>query len=545
MKIPAHQLEPSFSDSIRQLPPELQSSAVALNFEKAPPDLQQQFVETIHDKLKSSCDSTEKKATEELFAQVLARADATVTRQAAEQLDHEYNDLLQQVEPVLLAKLESKRRLQQVIRNSTASNQARPSTKLSVSKPRSKKMSVAPSEIVAAVAQLDKGEGVTNAQVKDHCDLTRPQASKLLTQCVKDKLLESTKRQPGRTTFYWLPKGEPPTRPSKPEPVAAPQPSLDNSNNKGSRYQRGLFSTESDTPGVISNHYKVSMGKQCNPNDSLDSNHKIIDTIKSQTDFSSSNTELASAIRFHISDKRADQISACGTPKPYEADDGTIYPNHDRCKHRLCALCVDKRKLKRFRLDGHLIVDGLEYMFITAVHENIDTITSDSVDSLRKAANAFLDSKAMSWATGGIGSLEFGYEGSKELPWRLHIHLLIPIVEPFTNIRAVKDAMHATWRRHSVDDMHIAVESNNYDIDRRLKYVGKGNDNPDIPADQLEALYLATENRQLINKFGSWLKSPQIKPLTSGGNNPAQVSPTIDEQVIEQVERQLGTGDNE
>ncbi len=41
------------------------------------------------------------------------------------------------------------------------------------------------------------------------------------------------------------------------------------------------------------------------------------------------------------------------------------------------------------------------------------------------------------------------------------------------------------------------------------------------------------------------LDADQIKPLTSEGNTPAQVSPTIDEQVIEQVQRQLGTGDDE
>ncbi len=180
------------------------------------------------------------------------------------------------------------------------------------------------------------------------------------------------------------------------------------------------------------------------------------------------------------------------------------------------------------------------------MHENVGSITKDAVDSLRKAANAFLDSKAMSWATGGIRSLEFGYDASKELPWRLHIHMLIPIVDAFDNIRAVKDAMHEAWRRHSVDDMHIVVESNKYDIDRYLKYVGKGNTNPDIPSDQLEALYLATQNRQLINKFGSWLEiSTQTMPLTSGGNNPAQLTPTTDEQVIEQVERQLETGEDE
>ncbi len=40
-------------------------------------------------------------------------------------------------------------------------------------------------------------------------------------------------------------------------------------------------------------------------------------------------------------------------------------------------------------------------------------------------------------------------------------------------------------------------------------------------------------------------RDSQIKPLTTGGNNPAQPSPTIDEQAIEQVQKQLGTGDDE
>ena len=549
MKIPANKLEPSFSDSIRQLPFELQGLGVAFNFELAAPDLQQQFVETIHDKLKSSCDSTEKKATEELFAQVLARADATVTRQAAEQLDHEYNDLFQRVDPVLLAKLESNRRLQQVIRNSMDSSQALPSTKPLVAKTPSKRLSVKLVEIVQAVAQLDNGEGVTNAQVKDHCSLTRPQAMRLLTQCVDDKLLESTKRHAGRATFYWLPQGEPPPKlPAKPTPEAAPTPSLDNENSKGSRYQRGLFTTDAHTPGVISvisNHYEGNIGKHCKTKDPQKTNLEIIGNIKSQTGFSSLNTELASAIRTHVGDKSADKILACGTPREDTATDGTVYQNHDRCGHRLCALCVDSRKRKRFRDDGHRIAPGLEYMFITAVQADIAEITGDAVNSLRKAAVQFRQCKAMAWATGGVFSLEFGYDASKELRWRMHIHMLIPIAKPFRNVAKAKRRIRSAWPNKADMAVVISITDKPKRIEHRLKYVGKGNKNPDIPADQLEALYLATEGRQLINKFGSWLKPAQIKPLTTGGNNPAQLNQTGGEQATEQVQKQLGTGDDE
>ena len=143
-------------------------------------------------------------------------------------------------------------------------------------------------------------------------------------------------------------------------------------------------------------------------------------------------------------------------------------------------------------------------MFITAVHANVSTITKKDVVGLHKAYRAFMLSKAMGWATGGIRSLEFGYDGQKKLPWRLHIHILIPITVPFSNIRKVKDEMHATWKKNNVDDLNISVKGGKYIHQHRLKYVGKGNDNPDIPAKQLEQLYLATKGRQLVNKFGSW-----------------------------------------
>ena len=144
-------------------------------------------------------------------------------------------------------------------------------------------------------------------------------------------------------------------------------------------------------------------------------------------------------------------------------------------------------------------------MFITAVHANVDIITRGDVEGLYQSYRAFMLSKAMGWATGGIRSLEFGYDGQKELPWRLHIHILIPITVQFSSIRKVKDAMNATWRINNVDDLHSSVDVSEFGPQNRLKYVGKGNDNPEIPAKQLEQLYLATEGRQLVNKFGSWL----------------------------------------
>jgi hypothetical protein len=145
-------------------------------------------------------------------------------------------------------------------------------------------------------------------------------------------------------------------------------------------------------------------------------------------------------------------------------------------------------------------------MFVTAVHENIDEITPQSFQSLKRAVKAFMRSKAMSWAEGGIYSLEFGYHPTKEKRWRMHFHLLTPIPSMITNIRKLKDAMHATWRKSNVDNMHIAISENRYDTEHRLKYLSKGNADPCISSGDLEKLYLATEGRQLINKFGNWLK---------------------------------------
>ena len=40
-------------------------------------------------------------------------------------------------------------------------------------------------------------------------------------------------------------------------------------------------------------------------------------------------------------------------------------------------------------------------------------------------------------------------------------------------------------------------------------------------------------------------RDSQIKPLTTGANNPAQLNQTGGEQATEQVQKQLGTGDDE
>ena len=66
--------------------------------------------------------------------------------------------------------------------------------------------------------------------------------------------------------------------------------------------------------------------------------------------------------------------------------------------------------------------------------------------------------------------------------------------------------MHETWREKSLDDLHISISGNKHDNKRRLKYLSKGNAHASIPSGDLEKLYLATEGRQLVNKFGNWLK---------------------------------------
>ena len=252
-------------------------------------------------------------------------------------------------------------------------------------------------------------------------------------------------------------------------------------------------------PGVIREAYDTSL-----LNKSIHNLHVINSSSSFQP--APSQVNLKKALRSYLMPYRLEEILNCGTPKEYIDANESMRAQESRCKHRLCPLCAEYRKRSRWRKDGHRVNENAQYMFITGVHGNIDEITPQSFQDLKLAVKIFMRSKAMRWVEEGIYSLEFGFDPYKESRWRMHFHLLAPIPTTIKNIRALKDAMHVTWREKSLDDLHISISGNKHDNKRRLKYLSKGNAHASIPSGDLEKLYLATEGRQLVNKFGNWLK---------------------------------------
>lgn len=230
----------------------------------------------------------------------------------------------------------------------------------------------------------------------------------------------------------------------------------------------------------------------------------LLSTPSSVIKSTSKNKVLAEALRPHVSKDRFLSIGICGSRKFFVGSDGVVHRQQHRCQYRLCAYCAASRKRKMLNANRGQLKRNLRHMFLTGIHKDVKTLSVADLGNLRDASNALFRSKSMNWMTGGIRALEVSYEGSKEKKWRLHFHALIPITTPFSNERKVRDSINAFWKNENVGAMHIGLSGIYQTNCTRLRYLGKVNDNKAIPMADLRELYQATNQKQLINKFGSW-----------------------------------------
>jgi len=231
----------------------------------------------------------------------------------------------------------------------------------------------------------------------------------------------------------------------------------------------------------------------------------LLNTPNSRITKSAKNKVLAEALRPHVSQARFKSIEMCGSRKTFTGSDGITHQQEHRCKYRLCPYCAASRKRKMLNGNRGRLDRSLRYMFLTGTHKDLKAITEADIGCLRKAANSLFRSKSMSWVAGGIKAHEVSYDGSRAEKWRLHFHALVPITTSFSNERKVRDSINEYWKSRNAGAMHIGISGDYQTNCTRLRYLGKVNDNKGILKDDLEELYLATDRKQLINRFGSWL----------------------------------------
>jgi len=231
----------------------------------------------------------------------------------------------------------------------------------------------------------------------------------------------------------------------------------------------------------------------------------LLNTPSSRITKSAKNKVLAEALRTYVTQDRFQSIEMCGSRKTFTGSDGQIHRQEHRCNYRLCPYCAASRK--RRMLNGHRerLDRNLRYMFLTGIHKDLKAIAEADIGCLRVAVNSLFRSKSMNWAEGGMKALEVSYDGTRAEKWRLHFHALVPISTPFSNERKVRDSINEYWKTRNAGAMHIGISGVYGTNCTRLRYLGKVNANKGIPKDDLRELYLATDRKQLINRFGSWL----------------------------------------
>ena len=201
----------------KQLPEELRSIGVAFNFDQAKPELQQELVDELHDGMKQSCTSGEKEATEQLISEVLAKASPMVTQHEVKRADQDLEELLTQVDSEVRIKLEGLLRRRNAAIASQTKRLAASAPQQSPGRKRRARVKVTSAEVAQAVASLDTGEGVTNAQVEKALSVSRPKATSLLKAAAQSGLLVSSEPSPGVSTRFSVPK--PKVEGSTPEPT--------------------------------------------------------------------------------------------------------------------------------------------------------------------------------------------------------------------------------------------------------------------------------------------------------------------------------------
>ena len=198
------------------LPEELRSIGVAYNFDHAKPELQQKLVDELHDGMEPSCTTSEKEATEQLISELLAKASPTVTQHELNRADQDLEELLTQVDSDVRIRLEGLLRRRNAAIASQAKRQAESALRKSSGPKRRARSKVTAAEIVQAVAGLDMGDGVTNAQVATKLGVSRPSASNLLKAATQSGNLISTEPKAGVSTMYRVPEQPRPTTTSNP-----------------------------------------------------------------------------------------------------------------------------------------------------------------------------------------------------------------------------------------------------------------------------------------------------------------------------------------
>lgn len=231
----------------------------------------------------------------------------------------------------------------------------------------------------------------------------------------------------------------------------------------------------------------------------------LLNTPGSNIYISKKNSTFANALKDHVPNAIFLSVFQCGSRKTFIGSDGKTHQQEHRCQRRLCPFCASSRKRKMFNSFGHLVDRNLSYMFLTGVHKDVNVLTRNEVESLGRETRNLFRSQAMSWAPGGIRALEFGHNASAAKKWRLHFHALLPIKVPFSNARKAKESIKTYWENRNEGDLESPISGVPQINYRRLKYLGKGNNNQGIPQADLEELYLATNGKHLINRFGSWL----------------------------------------
>lgn len=193
----------------QQLPEGIRSIGVAFNFDRANAGLQQELVNEIHDGLNPSCTSSEKEATEQLILQLLDKASPTVSQHEVERADQDLDELLNQIDSeVRLMVIGALRRRNAAI-TSQSKRQADSALRQSSGPKRRARVKFTSAEVVQAVASLDTGKGITNAQLDRSLGISRPKASSLLKAATESGLLESSEPRAGVSTRYWVPRAKP------------------------------------------------------------------------------------------------------------------------------------------------------------------------------------------------------------------------------------------------------------------------------------------------------------------------------------------------
>ena len=213
-------------------------------------------------------------------------------------------------------------------------------------------------------------------------------------------------------------------------------------------------------------------------------------------------SNLVQALRSIGDVDHADRVEACGSTTP-----GIPYPQ--RCKSRWCRNCQrTKGKILSRDLLPQMDLEERHY-FATLVYRDLADINPEHVQGLKKTLSSLNGKTALRNIEGAYGVCEVSYDASKELPYHLHVHLLMEGQLKQKGCRSL-DVLQDAWVRSGgnpdVHHRYLPIMGEKPDQCRKelkncFRYMSKGL-RPGIPAQAQEKILRAFGPRLSSFRWG-------------------------------------------